>query len=124
VPVVGIVVETPDGILLAHNRSWPDGVFSIITGFLESGESPERAAIREVKEELDLDAHEVNFLGNFPFAKLNQLMIAFHVKALGDVVLNEELDMHKFVNKEQLLGWTTGNRFEIGEWLANLRVEA
>jgi NAD+ diphosphatase len=123
VPVVGIVVETTDGVLLAHNRSWPEGMFSIVTGFLEPGESPENAAIREVKEELDLTVHEITFLGNFPFARLNQLMIGFHARATGQVSLNEELDSFKFVRKEQLLGWTTRNRFEIEEWLINLRVE-
>ena len=34
-PVVAVVVETPDGVVLAHNKLWPAGKYSIITGFLE-----------------------------------------------------------------------------------------
>ncbi|MBI3234684.1 MAG: zinc ribbon domain-containing protein, partial [Bacteroidetes bacterium] len=40
IPVVGIVVETEDGIVLAHNKLAPEGIFSIITGFLEADETP------------------------------------------------------------------------------------
>src|SRR5687768_16371876 len=58
-PVVAIVVEMEQGIVIAHNARWPQGNYSVITGFLESNESPESAAIRELKEELGLAAMSV-----------------------------------------------------------------
>lgn len=48
-PVVAVIVETPDGVVLAHNRQWPVGMFSLISGFLERGEIPEECARRETR---------------------------------------------------------------------------
>lgn len=121
-PVVAIVVETAHGIVLAHNRNFPAGIFSVITGFLESKETPEVAAVREVKEELDLDVVTLSFIGNFVLPELNQLIIAFHAQAEGQVVLNDELDTFKLVSKEDLVGWEESQRFDFARWLKEFRV--
>lgn len=55
-PVVAAVVEYNNGIILARNVLWQPGSFALITGFLEKNEDPAEAVVREVKEELDLDA--------------------------------------------------------------------
>jgi NAD+ diphosphatase len=47
-PVVAVLVRVDDAYILARNADWPSDVFSVLTGFLEEGESPESAAIREV----------------------------------------------------------------------------
>ncbi len=40
-PVLAAVVEGDDGrVLLARNAQWQEGVFGLITGFMEAGESP------------------------------------------------------------------------------------
>lgn len=122
VPVVAIIAELGDLIILAHNRSWPKGIFSVISGYVESKESPEAACVRELKEELGLDADEIHFVGNFIFRKLNQLMIAYHVKVSGEIKMNDELDEIKLVRKEQLIGWKREGRFEVGEWLNNFKI--
>ena len=124
VPVVAMVVETEGGIVLAHNKLFPPDVYSIITGFLETGETPEEAAIRETKEELGLDAVRANFIGIYPFAKINQLLITYHIVATGTVVLNEELDDHKIVSKDVLHGWKETQQFEVAKWLNRLSVLA
>ncbi|HTF80640.1 MAG TPA: NUDIX domain-containing protein [Cytophagales bacterium] len=124
IPVVAIVVETKDGIVLAHNKVMPLGVFSIITGFLEADESPEYAARRETLEELGLDVQEIDFLGIFPFARANQILIAYHVFAVGEVTLNEELDAFITIQRDALVGYTRNQQFEIQEWLDKLQVLA
>ncbi len=124
IPVVGMVVETEQGIVLAHNKLMPQGIFSIITGFLEANESPESAAQRETKEELGLDAVETHFLGILPFARANQIVIAYHIKASGKIQLNEELDAYKIVQKTELRGYSKSNKFEVQEWLDHLNVLA
>ncbi len=121
-PVVAIIAEVEEGIVLAHNRKWPPGVFSIISGFIEERESPENTAVRELKEELGLDATEVLFVGNFIFERLNQLMVVFHIRAKGDIQLNDELDEVKVVQKDQLKGWKRRHEFEVTEWLESLSV--
>jgi NAD+ diphosphatase len=123
IPVVGIIVELKGQIVLAHNKTWPEGIYSIITGFFESGETPEHAAIRETKEELGLDVGEASFIGNFSFARLNQLMMVYHVVAFeGEIILNDELDSFKLFPKDELLGWDERQAFEVNRWLAELRV--
>jgi NAD+ diphosphatase len=122
VPVVAIVPDTGEGIVLAHNRLWPKGIFSVITGFIEGNESPDEAAVRELQEELGLEAISVSFLGNFIFQKRNQLIVAYHIHVQGTVKLNEELDDFIVVPRERLAGWNKSKKFEVGEWLNSLRI--
>lgn len=124
IPVVGIIVETDRGIVLAHNKLAPKGIFSIITGFLEADETPELASQRETKEELGLDTIETNFIGVFPFSKVNQIIIAYHIVATGQIELNEELDEYKIVQKDELLDYSKNHKFEVQEWLNKLNVLA
>ncbi|RAV98938.1 NUDIX domain-containing protein [Pseudochryseolinea flava] len=124
IPVVAMIVETSQGIVLAHNKLAPKGMYSVITGFLESAESPEEAAIRETKEELGLDTDQITFIGMYPFVKTNQLLIAYHIMASGEVMINDELDDFKVVQKDVLHGWRDTNRFEVAQWLQRLSVLA
>lgn len=91
VPVVAALVYHDDKYVLARNVAWPKNIFSLITGYLEQGESPEHAVVREVKEELGLDAHIHRFLGNYTFSEKNQLIIAFELYATGILETNHEL---------------------------------
>lgn len=121
-PVVAMMVETKDGLVVAHNRSFPPGMYSFITGFLEAGEAPEAAAVREVEEELALTASRTEFLGAYPFPRMNQLILMYHVFASGIIRLNEELDDFRFVQRTDLLGYAETGRFETALWLEQLRV--
>jgi NADH pyrophosphatase NudC (nudix superfamily) len=122
IPVVGILVETNKGIVLAHNVNSPPNIFSIITGFLESNEHPKDAAIRETKEELGLDAIETELLGIFPFSAANQILMAYHIKAKGEIELNEELDKVKIIQRNDLNGYSKTGKFEVQRWLNELNV--
>ena len=53
-PVVAAVLEFEGKVLLAQNATWPGGMFGLITGFMESGETPAQAAVREAFEETGL----------------------------------------------------------------------
>lgn len=116
-PVVAAIVEWKGNILLARNVSWPEGMFGLITGFLEKGESPEEGVIREVKEELSLDTTECTFIGNYIFTQANQLIIAFHVKTEGRVFRNEEIAELKPVPPSELVPWSVGTGPAVKDWL-------
>ena len=109
-PVVAAVIEYKDGnVLLAHNAKWPPKIFALVTGFLEKHEHPEEAVLREVKEEVGLDGEIRGFLGHYTFKKMNQLIIAYHVYADGEVVLDDpEIDEVKIVPFEKVKTWPTG----------------
>jgi NAD+ diphosphatase len=40
-------------------------IFSLVTGYLENGESPQEAVIREVSEELGLTGNIKRHIGNY-----------------------------------------------------------
>jgi len=119
IPVVAAIVEWKGDIILARNASWPEGMFGLITGFLEKGENPEEGIAREVKEELSLDTTECTFIGNYSFAQANQLIIAFHVKAEGRVFRSEELAELKAVAPSELVPWDIGTGPAVKDWLNN-----
>ena len=50
-PAVGALVEHEGEIILARNKLWPEGMFALVTGFLEAREDPVQAVIREVRED-------------------------------------------------------------------------
>jgi len=103
VPVVAAIVEYENKILLAQNASWRNGRYSFITGYLERCEHPEMAAIREVKEELGLDAEVKNFVGHFNFVDKNQIIIVYSVTAEGTINLNSELCDFRLFDEQEIL---------------------
>jgi len=119
IPVVAAIIEMDGAVILARNRAWPEQMFGLISGFLEKGETPEAAILREVREELGLDAATAHFIGYYPFFEMNQLLLAFHVPAQGEIVLNEELAAIKRVPVERLKPWTIGTGPAVRDWLAS-----
>jgi len=108
VPVVMALVEYKKKFILAHNVLWPKGLYSFITGYLDQFEKPERAVLREVKEELGLDGVVGRFLGHHLFREKNQLIIAYEVRATGDIQLNHELDKTLLLSNDEFCGYDFG----------------
>jgi NADH pyrophosphatase NudC (nudix superfamily) len=97
-PVLAAVVECTDRdgqILLARNAAWSGRMFALITGFMEAGETAEAGIAREVLEETALVAERVSLIGVYDFQRMNQVIIAFHVQARGEVRLSPELAEYK-----------------------------
>lgn len=92
--------------------------FGIVSGFLEKGESPEEAVLREVKEELGLEAELVERLGVYSFFQRNELIIACHVRASGEIRMDEEeLRAYMVVSIQKLRPWPFGTGMAVKEWL-------
>ncbi len=72
-------------MLLARNAAWSSKMFALVTGFLERDESPRDAIEREVKEETALVATRTELIGVYDFPRRNQVIIAYHVVAEGEV---------------------------------------
>lgn len=121
-PVVAALVELDGQVVLARNRSWPEKMFGLITGFLERDETPEEAVAREVKEELDLDAGHVALIGIYPFARKHEIILSYHVIAAGEIRLNEELADYRLISPEKLKPWDFGTGLAIRDWLASRAV--
>jgi NADH pyrophosphatase NudC (nudix superfamily) len=116
-PVVAAVVEHQGKIVLARNKAWPENIFALITGFLERNENPEQAVLREVEEELGVKARDASFIGHYGFERMNQLIIAYHVIAEGEIALGEELAEYKHVAFEKARYWPAATGLALRDWL-------
>jgi NAD+ diphosphatase len=76
-PAAIVLVKRGDRILLAHSPGFPLGLYSVLAGFVEPGESIEEAVVREVKEEVGIEVTNVRYFGSQPWPFPNSLMIGF-----------------------------------------------
>jgi NAD+ diphosphatase len=81
-PVVIMLVESDGRALLGSRAGWPDSRYSILAGFVEPGETPEEAVIREVREESGITAHTPRYVSSQPWPFPSSLMLGF--EALSD----------------------------------------
>jgi NAD+ diphosphatase len=116
-PVLAALVEVEGRILLARNAAWPEKTFALITGFMERDETPEQGIARELKEETNLDAVETQLIGVYEFMRKNEVIIAYHVKAQGEVRLSEELVEYRLVSPEKLRPWRAGTGYAMADWM-------
>ena len=116
-PVLAAIVEVGGKVLLARNAAWPGKMFALITGFMEAGESPQEGIAREVKEETNLDVTQVNLVGAYEFLRMNQIIIAYHVVAHGDVRLSPELVDYRLYDLPDLRCWPAGTGYALADWL-------
>lgn len=123
-PVLAAVVENDHGqVLLARNALWQEGVFGLITGFMEAGESPEVGVCREVAEETGLQAKGLRLLGSWEFLRMNQVLIGFHVRVEGEVRLSPELLEYKWVSAQDARCWPSGTGYALAHWVKSKGVE-
>lgn len=117
-PVLAGLVERDGFIVLARNHAWPEKTFGLVTGFMERDETPEEGVAREVHEELGLVARSASLIGIYPFQRKNELILAYHVVAGGEITLNEELAEYRLIPPEKLRPWDFGTGLAIRDWLA------
>ncbi|MDE2080091.1 MAG: NUDIX hydrolase [Burkholderiales bacterium] len=119
-PVLAAVVECSDRegrVLLARNAAWPGRLFALITGFMEAGETPEQGIAREVLEETALQVQQVSLIGVYDFQRMNQVIIAYHVLACGEVRLSPELAEYRLFALPELRCWRAGTGQALADWL-------
>lgn len=87
--VIMLVVDADDRCLLGHNSARAPGWYSTLAGFVEPGESPEQAVVREVKEETGVDVADVGYAGSQPWPFPSSLMLGFFATAsTTDIVVD------------------------------------
>ena len=78
--VIVLITDDNNRILLAHNIKFKAGLYSLISGFNEAGETLEETVIREIKEEINIDVINIGYAGSQPWPFPNSLMIGFKVR--------------------------------------------
>jgi len=122
-PVLAAVIQYNDQILLARNAAWPGRRFALITGFMEAGETPQEGIAREIREETNLEATELNLIGVYDFQRMNQVIIAYHAVAHGEVRLSPELAEYKLYDYDAVKCWPAGTGYALADWLRARGVE-
>lgn len=83
-PVVIMVPERDDRILLGRGANFPAGFYSAFAGFVEPGESIEEAVARELFEEAGIRVHNIRFGASQPWPFPCSLMLGAFAEADSD----------------------------------------
>jgi NAD+ diphosphatase len=86
-PAVTMLVQTGDRALLSRRHGAPAHRWSALAGFVEPGETPEQAVVREALEETGIHIAAVEYVTSQPWPFPSALMLAFW--AFADPGANE-----------------------------------
>ncbi|HUL38312.1 MAG TPA: NAD(+) diphosphatase [Thermodesulfobacteriota bacterium] len=89
-PAIIVLVERGNELLLARSRHFMPGMYSVLAGFVEPGESLEEAVVREVREEVGISIKDIKYFGSQPWPFPHSLMIGFTAAyADGNISLDD-----------------------------------
>jgi NAD+ diphosphatase len=97
-PAVIMLVErvTDSGerlCLLGRSPAWPEGVYSTLAGFVETGESLEEAVAREVFEEAGIVVSNARYLASQPWPFPQSIMLGFVATAESEQITIDENEL-------------------------------
>lgn len=101
---VSMVVQNPDRTKILLIQQYGTGKNVLVAGYINKGEDAESAVIREVREEIGLDVHDLTFNKSEYFENTNTLMLNFSCIASGeelDRVNNVEIDKAQWFTFEE-----------------------
>lgn len=103
-PVVIMLAELGDRVLLGRQPPWPPGRYSALAGFLEVGESIEEAVRRETFEEAGIRLGPVRYVASQPWPFPSSLMVACIGAALNDdiVIDTHELEDARWFSRDEV----------------------
>lgn len=90
-PAIIVLISRGEELLLARAHRFPAGMYSVLAGFVEPGESLEETVVREVREEVGIEVKDIRYFGSQPWPFPNSLMIGFTATyASGDITLEPQ----------------------------------
>ena len=105
-----VVLPGPGGgsALLSHQTKWPDGMYSVLAGFVEPGESLEETVVRETFEETGIRATDVVYRGSQPWPFPASLMVGYRATAVSaDITFDtKELEDARWFTKDEVRAFT------------------
>jgi len=104
-PVVIMLITYGNSVLLGRSPGWPDGMYSLLAGFVEPGETIESAVRREVFEEAGITVGAVDYLASQPWPFPSSLMFGCKGEAKTDSITIDpnEIEEALWVSREDLM---------------------
>ncbi|MEZ4300955.1 MAG: NAD(+) diphosphatase [Polyangiaceae bacterium] len=104
VPAMIVRVTRGDSILMTRQSRFPKGMYGLVAGFTEPGESLEACVAREVMEETGLSIANIRYFGSQPWPFPHQIMIGFTAEhASGDIVVDtNELEEARWFDRDAM----------------------
>ena len=102
--IITLIVNKNNDVLLAHNVKFQSGMYSLIAGFNEAGESLESTEKREIKEEISLEVMDISYIRSQPWPFPDSLMLGFFARhAAGDIKVDGiEIEDAQWFSKSNL----------------------
>ncbi|MCW2315948.1 NAD+ diphosphatase [Rhodoblastus acidophilus] len=109
-PVAIVLATSGDACLMGRQKQFPPGMYSCLAGFVESGESIEEAARREVLEESGVRLGAVSILASQPWPFPCSLMVGCRAEALSrDIVMDaKELEDCRWFRRDEVRAMIEG----------------
>ena len=109
-PVVIMLVVRGNSLLLGRSAPWPAGMYSLLAGFVEPGETLEAAVRREVAEETGISIGAVRYLASQPWPFPASLMFGCIAEATSDAITIDptELEDALWITREELVAVFAG----------------
>lgn len=103
-PVVIMLITRGNKLLIGRSPGWPEGMYSLLAGFMEPGETIEAAVRREVAEETGIRVGPVGYLASQPWPFPSSLMIGCWGEAQSeDIAIDEtEIEDAIWVSREDI----------------------
>lgn len=133
-PVVIMLITHGNSVLMGRSHHWPEGMYSLLAGFVEPGETIEAAVRRETFEESGVEVGEVRYLSSQPWPFPNSLMFGCQGFATSDQITIDPVEIEDacWVSREDMMDAAAGHRpdmrparkgsiarFLIEKWLAD-----
>lgn len=105
-PAVITLIENQAGThcLMGRQSRWPAGMYSVIAGFVEPGESLEETVIRETLEETGVHVTDVRYLASQPWPFPSSIMLGFRARAISNEInlADDELEDCRWFTRDDL----------------------
>ncbi|MEM6372242.1 MAG: NAD(+) diphosphatase [Pseudomonadota bacterium] len=114
-PVVIMLITHGNSVLMGRSPGWPEGMFSLLAGFVEPGETLEAAVRREVFEEAGVRVGEVRYLSSQPWPFPASLMFGCQGLATSqDITIDtNEIEAAMWVGREEMMTIFAGDHPDI-----------
>lgn len=82
-PVAMVLVTRGRQLLLARKPGYAPGRYTVVTGFVEAGETLEQAVARETREEVGVEVRDIRYFACQPWPFPHSLVVAFSAEYAG-----------------------------------------